>query len=106
MFLTLHAPVLADVLRHGPRPPRPGVESFLYWSKERLGGRPTISVTHVAIVEPGGVLPEVIAAGQEIFATHYTTASLNITAIVRGTQPGEHYLVYLNRSRVDVFQRW
>lgn len=34
------------------------------------------------------------------------TASLNVTAILRGQSPSEHYLVYLNRSRIDVLDRW
>ena len=106
-FLQEHVPELAAFLRHYPDAPGTRPESLVYWSKERLGGRPTISATHVAMLEPDADgLPEAIVAGKQIFATHYTDGSLSVTTILRGASPGEHYLAYLNRSRVDVLERW
>ncbi len=106
-FLTQHAPDLSTYLIDYPRASLQGAESFLYWSKERIGGRPSIDVTHVVMLAPGGAgPPETIVAGKQIFASHYVDASLNITAIVGGPSPGERYLVYLNRSRVNVLDRW
>src|SRR4030095_2515627 len=55
-FLTMHASSFAESLRGERRASMPGVESFLYWSKESLGGKPTISVTDVRILrgkDPG-----------------------------------------------------
>jgi hypothetical protein len=43
--------------------------------------------------------------GKELFSTHYVNASLSVTAIVRGTGT-RHYLVYLNRSEVDLLGRF
>ena len=80
----------------------PGVESFVYWSKERLAGKPIVSVTHVNIAlssDPG--LPQALVAGKAIFATHYVNAALALTAIVSGGPGRPNYLVYLNRSDVD-----
>ncbi len=102
-FLGERLPRFAEYLDHYPRAPMPDVESFIYWSKERLGGRPIVSATHVGIVRGDGVLaPDALVAGKGIFATHYINASLGLTALMRGA-PGAHdYLVYINRSDVDV----
>jgi hypothetical protein len=41
LFLTEHMPRFANNLGHTRHTPEPGVESFLYWSKERLAARPS-----------------------------------------------------------------
>ena len=101
--LTQNLPALSDYLARYPAAPMPEVESFLYWSKERLAGKPVVSVTHVAILHGA---PEtgldVLVAGKQVFATHYMTGSLNLTALVHGAGDAPHYLAYLNRSQVDV----
>jgi hypothetical protein len=102
-FLLAHRPQFASALRRNPMPRPPGVEVFLYWSNERLANRPIISVTDVNILrsdEPG--VPDVLVAGKEVFSTHYVNASFGLTALVRGDAGGPNYLVYLNRSEVDV----
>lgn len=101
-FLTRALPLFAEYLQRYPQADMPGVESFVYWSKEGVGGKRIISATHVSIVRHDDrTLPDVIVAGKEIFATHYVNASLGLTAIMRGSN-GQNYLVYLNRSEVDV----
>jgi hypothetical protein len=86
-----------------------GAESFLYWSKERYGsGKPVISITHVTITRSDDGIAAVLITGKQIFATHYTSASLGVTAILRGR--ATNYLVYINRSHLDllggVFGPW
>ena len=119
-FLRTRLPGLAEYLIHYPahqgraatdeefaRPAEdvsadrhPG-ESFLYWSKEGLGGKPIISITHVSIVRPRDPrAPDAVVASRQIFASHYITGSLAITAVIGG--PSGRYLTYLNRSRVDI----
>jgi hypothetical protein len=101
-FLTLGLPQFTDALARYPSVPAANIESFLYWSKEGLSGKPVVSATHVSIVRhDDGVRPEVLVAGKGIFATHYVTASIGLTALMRGPD-GKRYLVYLNRSEVDV----
>jgi hypothetical protein len=79
------------------------VESFFYWSKEQYGaGKPVISATHVEILRPRVAGPVRLAVvGREIFATHYRTASIGMTAVTEDTS-GQRYLVYVNRSHLDV----
>ena len=104
-YLTEHLPRFVEHLRGYPVTAAPGVESFVYWSKERLAGKAIISITHVSILrgqDPS--LPDVLVAGKEFFATRYVNASLGVTALVRGDSGRSNYLVYLNRSDVDMLR--
>jgi hypothetical protein len=102
-FLTMHASSFAESLRSARTASTPGVESFLYWSKESLGGKPTITVTDVRILRADDPsLPDVVVAGKQIFATHYVNASLGVTALVRGEPGRSNYLVYVNCSELDL----
>ena len=80
------------------------VESFLYWSKESLGAKPIVSVTHVAMIESRGrQAREALVARKQVYANHYLLASLSFMAISTSPDGSQRYLVYLNRSRSDVF---
>lgn len=83
-----------------------GADSFFYWSKEQYGaGKPVISVTYVQITHPTGAgAPEVLVSSREVFATHYRMESLGTTAIIYDARIDQRYLVYVNRSRVDVLK--
>ena len=100
-FLRQQLPDLTAYLDRQPHEAVPRVESFLYWSKERFGAKPVISVTEVSIVRGDGrLVPEAVVVGKQVFATHYSDGSLSVTAVVRG---GSHrYLAYLNESDLDV----
>ena len=85
-----------------------GSSDFIYWSKERVHGRPVISITHVAIVPGEPASPVAFAIGsKQIYAAHYFDASLGVTLLLRDTTVpgGATYVVYLNRSRIDLFDR-
>jgi hypothetical protein len=101
-FLTDRMPGFVAYLEQYPHVRVPGVESFLYWSKEELAGRPVVRVTHVSIVRgAGGDAPDALVAGVQIFATRYLNESLGLTVLVRGAPGLPNYLVYLNRSEGD-----
>jgi hypothetical protein len=103
VFLTEHLPRFAEHLRGYPSSAVPDIESFIYWSKERLARKAVISLTHVSILRgQDPLLPDALEAGRQIFATHYVNASLGLTAIVRGEPGGPNYLVYVNRSELDM----
>jgi hypothetical protein len=102
-FLGQHIPALAAFLDRWPDRPMPEVESFLYWSKERLGAKAIISVTQISIMRGDGhATPDAIAVGKQVFATHYMDASLSVTAIVCDHSTAQRYMAYLNRTDVDV----
>jgi hypothetical protein len=94
-------------LKTYPKGEDPEIESFFYWSKEQYGrGKPVISVTHVGIVHPesGLNLPAVVIAGKQIFATHYSEGALGLTMVMPDPANGTSYLVYLNRSQLDLLR--
>jgi hypothetical protein len=102
-FLPRNLPCVADYLRAFPQPHDGHVtESFLYWSKETLGMKPTISITHFTAARFGPrSAPDVAVVAKQIYATHYKDAAMTVTAL---TRDGPHaYLVYVHRSRVDAF---
>jgi hypothetical protein len=103
-FLTREAPAVARHLRAFPTHAAEGAESLLYWSKESLGGKPIVGMTHLTIARgPGPPWPEALVVGKQIYASHYMTGALTFTAVTRGSA-GARYLVYFNRSRVDVLR--
>ncbi len=87
---------------------RPGsTEDFVYWSKEKFGYKPVISLTHVSMYRLASPNSRpVVIASKQLFASHYFTASLGLTAFAEKVQgdPGGGYLFYLNRSHVDLPQ--
>lgn len=79
---------------------------FIYWSKELVRGRPVISITHVATAEAVHDSPVAYAIGsKQIYAMHYYDASLGLTLLVpdRTASSPATYVIYLNRSRIDLF---
>jgi hypothetical protein len=79
---------------------------MIYWSKELVRGRPVISITHVATAAAVDDSPVAYAVGsKQIYAMHYYDASLGLTLLVpdRTAASPVTYVVYLNRSRIDLF---
>ena len=104
-YLRDRLPTLAAHLTRYPNLPLPGAESFLYWSQEEFGGRPVTTVTHVTILRPSGPdMPDALVAGRQVFATHYHEGSLSLTLLLRGCPGPPHYLVYVNRTEVDIIR--
>jgi hypothetical protein len=101
-----HAPALRRHLLEYPAAADEGIVDFVYWSKELVHRRPVISVTHVAIAAAGDGSPVRYAVGsKQIYAMHYFDASLGLTLLIHdGRSPAATYVVYLNRSRIDLFQ--
>jgi hypothetical protein len=102
-FLSARLPHLVQHMQQYPAGPAGDVESFLYWSKEALGGRPMVIVSHVFVSQqriPG--LPDAIVVSRHVYANHYVTGSLAVTAVTGHREGSRGYLTYLNRSRVDV----
>ena len=102
------APTLPHVPQAGAFPrdfPAAGdrIESFVYWSYENYGpGKPMVLVTHVGIIAPAAPGEPAIVLGKQILATRYMTGGLSITAVTTDAGTGRHYLVYLNRTGVDL----
>jgi hypothetical protein len=84
------------------------VEDFVYWSKEKFGLKPVISVTHVALYKfKTAHGTDVLIASKGIYATHYFEVSLGLTGFIQNPLPtgaARSYLIYINRSRTDALR--
>ncbi len=80
-----------------------GLEGFAYWSKEKVGPRSAISLTHLVIRPPKDGVG--VVATKQLYASHYSTASLGLTVLVdqSGAAGPRTLVIYLNRTRVDIF---
>jgi hypothetical protein len=107
-YLGQYLPELNTYLISFPNGRLPDSENFLYWSQEKFGFKPVVSVTHVTIYKVArGSATSYVIASKQIYADHYFTGSLGSAAFVdRDRQrPGaDAYLIYLNRTRVDLLQ--
>lgn len=101
-YLDELVPGLAEHLRDFPASRSAGFEDFLYWSKERFGFAPFITVTHVTIAHrPSGAL---VITSRNVYSSRYIDASLGLTMASGPAGGGGFVLVYLNRSRADALR--
>jgi hypothetical protein len=100
-FVFAHWPSLAAYLEQYPRVAGPEIETYVYWSKERMGGRPVISVTHVSVARGNRPdQPDALVVGRQVCALRYLQGAWGFTAIVSGGAD-DAYLAYLNQSEVS-----
>jgi hypothetical protein len=96
-------PSLVEHLRRYPDAPLPDAEDFLYWSKEKFGIDPFITVTHVTIVCLSA--STCVMTTRDVYSSRYLDASvaLAIASDVAGAPPAFD-LVYDNRSRANALK--
>ncbi|MEP7304866.1 MAG: hypothetical protein ABJA98_05060 [Acidobacteriota bacterium] len=97
-------PLLHQHLLQFPRTADSDVQDMIYWSKEQLGPRGVVSVTHLAIARLSDSAPAMFAvASRQIYGSHYFDASLGLTVLLRdnASHAPASYLLYVNRSRLD-----
>ena len=68
---------LRDHLAAFPARRMAGAEDFLYWSKEKFGIAPFITVTHVVMTCPSERL--CLVASRDVYSSRYIDASLALT---------------------------
>ena len=96
-------PGLSRHLHAFPSSKLSGTEDFLYWSKEKFGLTPFITVTHVAITRPTHA--SYVIASKDVYSSRYLNASLTLTIASDAVRaPDAFYLVYVNRSRADALK--
>ena len=104
-YVTEYAPELAAYIDKFPNAQLPGSEDFVYWSKEKFGIQPVISMTHVTIFpRRRGNTNEVLIASKQLYATHYFESSVAFTMMLPREGEEGSYLLYLNRSRSDTLR--
>lgn len=106
-YLDRVSPELTRHLLRYPHASVPGIENFLYWSKDAFGLKPVVTVSHVSIHQPSRHPNVMIGASKQIYASHYFLASLSLTFAIDLPDPeGAHaiVLIYVNRTRADNLQ--
>ena len=99
-------PALHRHLLDYPAKAAPGDTDLVYWSKEKMGRKAVISITHLAISQGDPDSPWAYAiASRHLYGSHYIDASLGLTVLLRDSSAAAPatYVVYVNRTRVDVF---
>jgi hypothetical protein len=99
-FEAEYQPELFRYLDEFPRPAE-GMDSFLYWSREKFGLKPVISISHSILQRRDGV---VVFGSKQVYASHYFEASLGMALFVPVAGASYGYVTYLNRSRVDTLR--
>ena len=91
-------PDLPAHLRDPIANPLSRAEDFLYWSKEKFGLTPFITVTHVVMTH--AALDVRLIASRDVYSSRYFDASLSYSIASPAVGiPKAFYLVYANRSR-------
>jgi len=105
-----YIPELHIYLEKFPQVKLANAKNVLYWKKEVFGRkavRPVISLNHFVLFERSDAVPRVIAAGKQLYATHYFDAAFEITAMEKDPESPETntYLIFINRARLDVMRK-
>jgi hypothetical protein len=102
-----YTPEFKEYLQNFPNSRPAHVESFVYWSKEKFGLKPVISVTHLTVYKQSGAHgTDVLIASKGIYANHYYEASLGLTGFIhsKSSEAPRTYLIYINRSKADALR--
>ena len=96
-------PGLPAHLQAFPASPLRDAEDFLYWSKEKFGLTPFITVTHVTITRDAS--GSYVLASKNVYSSRYFDASLTLTIASDAVGTADaFYLVYVNRSRANALK--
>jgi hypothetical protein len=95
-------PGLPDHLLHFPSSRLSDAEDFLYWSKEKFGVAPFITVTHVTIVCRSTAT--CLMATRDVYSSRYLDASVALAIATDTGVPDTFDLVYENRSRANALK--
>jgi hypothetical protein len=95
-------PGLPDHLLRFPSARLPDAEDFLYWSKEKFGVAPFITVTHVTIVCRSTAT--CLMTTRDVYSSRYLDASVAMAIATDAGAPDAFDLVYDNRSRANALK--
>jgi hypothetical protein len=96
------APALVDHLGRFPAGRAADSEDLFYWSKEKFGSEPFISVTQVTFVCPSA--RTCVMTTKDVYSSRYIDASLAVAIATDAAEPGAFYLFYANRSRANALK--
>lgn len=96
-----------ELLAHlGPEArPLSDARHVVYWTLERFGYKPTLTVTDLTVYAPDASTSYLLAT--QVFATHYIESAVSLTVAAAeppGRPAGTTLLMFLGRSRVDALR--
>jgi hypothetical protein len=77
-------------------------EQFVYWSKEKFGLDPFITVTHVTIACRSAAT--CLMTTSDVYSSRYLDASMALAIATDAGGPDAFYLIYDNRSRANALK--
>jgi hypothetical protein len=99
-------PTLERYVRAYPGAQAAGFRDVIYWSREKPGPSPVLSITHMVFApgEPGSPVSHAVMSRQ-IYGSKYFDASMGLTLVLPDEEHerASAFVVYVNRSRLDVF---
>jgi hypothetical protein len=98
-YLIEYVPALNHYAEAYPAASLTDAEDFFYWSKDKYGPKPTVSLFHVVVWNDPRRDFAVIAS-KRIYSSHYFRAGVELLAIVDAPGRGL-YLLDLYRARID-----
>lgn len=101
-FIGSLVPGLDAHLRDYPRAPLAGAEDLLYWSKEKFGLTPFITVTHVTITRDAQ--GDYVMTSKDVYSSRYFDASLTLSIASDAVDGDGFFVVYMNRSRASALK--
>jgi len=101
--LALLAPGMTEHLRDPLAAPLANADDIVYWSKEKFGLAPFITVTHACITCPSPAM--CVIASRDVYSSRYVDASLSVTVAADVPSTANAFdLVYANRSRANALK--
>jgi hypothetical protein len=104
--LVAQFPSLERYVRGYPDVRADRIRDVIYWSREKAGPSPVLSITHMVFApgEPGSPVSHVVMSRQ-IYGSKYFDASMGLTLVLpdESSSSPAAFVVYVNRSRLDVF---
>jgi len=101
-FLVEYVPEFHRYVEEYPRARLDGAEDLFYWTKDKFGPKPTISVYHLTLWQDPQNPGRTVVCSKRIYASHYFQSGLDLVALVDAPagQKG-FYLMDLHRVRID-----
>jgi hypothetical protein len=102
-YLKAHVPRVLAYLQQFPSGWTRHADSSMLWSKMMMNGKAVVMVTHLTVFrpDPTPLVPAVILAGKQVYASRYMNGDLRLTMLFADGAGTSSYLVHVNRSHLD-----
>ena len=98
-YLSAHVPRVQAYLQQFPSGETRDGDSSMLWSKMKMNSKAVVMVTHLTVFQPDPtpLVPAVMLAGKQVYASRYMNGDLTLTMVFAGGAGTSSYLVHVNR---------